>query len=307
MIKLVILALLLVGIIMLLKRSAGEAPEEGNDELEAQAQKRIEHEAASNELVDAYVNRAKEHALPAIRMKPKKGAPYDAKASRFGGAPWWPEGMALPASKSGDELKLLAQINLEELPENSALPAVGILQFFIATDDLMGLEFETGDLTQDVINKAQNGYRVVYHSDTSGAVADLSAYQPLEKHDCSPLSGEYSIEFEPFQDAANPMDYRWESLCVGLPELDDASDEAVYEALDASGSRIGGYAYFTQTDPRSYNSLGEEWELLLQIDTESDDGVDIMWGDCGVANFFVPKGSLEKMDLSKVWYNWDCC
>ena len=92
-----------------------------------------------------------------------------------------------------------------------------------------------------------------------------------------------------------------------LPTLSDQADEAVYEQLEGTGSRLGGYAYFTQTDPRAYEDLGKEWELVLQIDTEYGDEVDIMWGDCGVANFFVPKDKLKEMDFSEVWYSWDCC
>lgn len=85
----------------------------------------------------------------------------------------------------------------------------------------------------------------------------MFTYEPSQKNEYSPISGEYSIEYESFQDPASPLDYRW--------------------------------------------------ELLLQIDTESGDGVDIMWCGCGVANFFVPKGNLQKMDFSEIWYNCDCC
>ena len=42
--------------------------------------------------------------------------------------------------------------------------------------------------------------------------------------------------------------------------------------------------------------------LLLQID--SDDY--ILWGDCGIGNFFIPKKSLIEKDFSNVLYNWDC-
>ncbi|MBQ9182646.1 MAG: DUF1963 domain-containing protein, partial [Neisseriaceae bacterium] len=39
--------------------------------------------------------------------------------------------------------------------------------------------------------------------------------------------------------------------------------------------------------------------LLLQI--ESDEG--IMWGDCGVGNFFIRPDDLRKRDFSKVLFN----
>lgn len=44
--------------------------------------------------------------------------------------------------------------------------------------------------------------------------------------------------------------------------------------------------------------------LLLQIDT--DDALNIMWGDAGVANFFIREKDLINLDFSNVVYNWDC-
>ena len=48
--------------------------------------------------------------------------------------------------------------------------------------------------------------------------------------------------------------------------------------------------------------------MLLQIDSDEDDdrSFEIIWGDCGVANFFINSEALLKKDFSKVIYNWDC-
>jgi len=32
-----------------------------------------------------------------------------------------------------------------------------------------------------------------------------------------------------------------------------------------------------------------------------------MWGDAGVANFFINSADLINKDFSRVMYNWDCC
>jgi uncharacterized protein YwqG len=32
----------------------------------------------------------------------------------------------------------------------------------------------------------------------------------------------------------------------------------------------------------------------------------VMFGDGGIANFFIKKEDLKVCDFSKVWYNWDC-
>lgn len=62
---------------------------------------------------------------------------------------------------------------------------------------------------------------------------------------------------------------------------------------------------FTQTDPREYNKSLQKHILLFQIETDDDN--DIMWGDCGVANFFIHPDDLKNQDFSKLLYNWDCC
>lgn len=69
------------------------------------------------------------------------------------------------------------------------------------------------------------------------------------------------------------------------------------------GHKLLGYPSFTQSDPR-YDTYAKYDTLLLQIDSDGDD---IMWGDCGVANFFINKEDLKNKDFSKILYNWDCC
>ena len=54
-----------------------------------------------------------------------------------------------------------------------------------------------------------------------------------------------------------------------------------------------GYAFFTQEDPR-YNKYEDYDTLLLQLDSDGYDGDIIIWGDVGVANFFMKKKALEE-------------
>jgi uncharacterized protein YwqG len=69
----------------------------------------------------------------------------------------------------------------------------------------------------------------------------------------------------------------------------------------SSGHKIGGYAFFTQHDPRE--QLGD-MELLFQLD--SDEAIQCRWGDMGVGNFFIRKEDLERWDFSNVLFTWDC-
>ena len=77
------------------------------------------------------------------------------------------------------------------------------------------------------------------------------------------------------------------------------------------GHWLLGWPSFTQEDPREPGGPLEEFgTLLLQIDSvynEEEREYDVLWGDCGVANFFIRREDLENCDFSRVLYNWDCC
>ena len=88
--------------------------------------------------------------------------------------------------------------------------------------------------------------------------------------------------------------------------LDDEDYDALYE-LDNSGHWLLGYPFFTQYDPRGAYKTHYYDTLLFQMDSDGDEIDYVLWGDCGVANFFINKEDLKKKDFSSVWYNWDCC
>ena len=49
--------------------------------------------------------------------------------------------------------------------------------------------------------------------------------------------------------------------------------------------------------------------MLLQVDSEFVEGERrylIIWGDCGIANFFIREKDLKVQDFSNILYNWDC-
>lgn len=63
-------------------------------------------------------------------------------------------------------------------------------------------------------------------------------------------------------------------------------------------AKIGGEQYLSEDEP---------YILLFQIDSDSNDnGFEIYSGDNGIANFFIKRSHLEKLDFSQVLYNWDC-
>jgi len=73
---------------------------------------------------------------------------------------------------------------------------------------------------------------------------------------------------------------------------------------------IGSYPFFTQEDPRFYVKNSKKYDtLLFQMASEYEQGKPkdcIMWGDMGVANFFINRQNLQNLKFDDVLYNWDC-
>ena len=73
------------------------------------------------------------------------------------------------------------------------------------------------------------------------------------------------------------------------------------------GTRIGGYPFCTQGDPRAHDSSTRKLDtLLFQLDSEGRGDDEILWSDCGIANFFISAADLAKCDFAQVMYTWDC-
>lgn len=279
--------------------------------------------------------------LPTVRLKPVRGETtvFD---SKMGGVPYFPKDMEYPAVREGNSagkpLKFLAQLNFEKLPHIPGFPEKGILQFFAGYDgdDVFGLNFD--DPTD------QNGFRVIYHENISED-ADLINELPEIETDDFPFTGEFLLKAEKAEQAnVTYTDYRFDSAliesynslfdanincvyafnenAVGLNQIDNELCEALFdndedrEDREDCGTRMGGYAYFTQDDPRrDTDKYGDFQVMLFQSDSENgnpngDERAyedEIMWGDVGVANFFISAADLAKRDFSRVLYNWDCC
>lgn len=201
-------------------------------------------------------------------------------------------------------LKLLAQINFADVPHHLPhFPTTGILQFFIDPfDDVLGLDFEDG--------QSQKGFRVIFHEhiieDKAQLIQDFSFITNKLEDFYFPVEKEMALTFTTNTEALSMNDFRTEKTYApfydDLLEDDDIAD-AFYDAYGGTGHKMGGYPFFTQTDPRAYGDYPDATILLLQVDSIGDH---IMWGDVGVGNFFISEEALKRRDFSQVLYNWDC-
>ncbi|WP_263079755.1 YwqG family protein [Endozoicomonas sp. Mp262] len=256
---------------------------------------------SAQQTIDSILEKITPYQLETIKLTPKRKTLEFIWSSKFGGQPYWPVSQPYPQQLNGKPLLLLAQLNFEEMPALKGYPNKGILQFFIANNDHYGLDFDKP--VEELINKP-DGYRVVYHPEISNDVSCLQTGLPeIGSQDYLPLSGEYALEFTLIHELPALTDYRFGEIAGDF--LEDEVEDYLWEHLDAGGSKVGGYANFTQDDPRGIEDNGD-WVLLFQMDTEYSDDIDIMWGDSGVANFFIEPEALARCDFSRVWYNWDC-
>lgn len=249
--------------------------------------------------------------------------------SKFGGLPYWDLKKEYPKDSDGNPLMLLAQLNFDQMEVEEPLPDKGMLQFYIKPDEMFGIDFDHPD--------KQDTFRVIYH-DTVNYDISRDEIEKLgvpdssqEKFkDCTPVQAESAVECVKDTSSVDFCNYEFEQMFKGVAkELwdFDLGEESIYDAVDyevmeeveeemaedesRGGHRMLGYPYFTQTDPREYNEEYRAYDtLLFQMDTEhADEGLDylVIWGDCGVGNFFITRKDLENRDFSKVLYNWDCC
>lgn len=268
---------------------------------------------------------------PCIKLTPVRGEAtvFD---SKLGGVPYLPRNMDYPRVRegrlSGNPLRFLAQLNFSTLPKLPGFPESGILQFFAGCDgdDVVGVDFD------NYFN--QNGFRVIYHeqviSDTSKLIseADMPQFDPEDYS--FPFKGEFLLKpSQPELCAATTEDYKftpavlecynrlfagnitsmWGNRSKGEPGLCDVDEplyNAIFDSIDASGSRVGGYPFFTQNDPRYEERYSGCDTLLFQLDSCGDGEDEIIWGDCGVGGFFISSDDLSRRDFSKVLYSWDC-
>lgn len=261
---------------------------------------------------------------PVIRFTLERGEPGIFE-SKVGGTPYLPRNMAWPLDSKGMGMELLAQVDCAALAGLPDFPHEGMLQFFIALNDVWGINFDTPTST--------DGFRVLYHEtvDSSVTAEEVESKRP-------PVSEEWeSPVFEncrivlaaPSIQHMTDSDFRaWREFFQKWNEIHGTdfknqwdfyrTTKITHEFPEPEGKapwhQLGGYPYFAQMDPRGAPAFkyADLDVLLFQLDSDmlpkEQGGKDlVLWGDCGVANFFINREALKRRDFSRVCYNWDCC
>lgn len=262
-----------------------------------------------------YIDAIRATEKPVVEMVLTAADTLSLTESHVGGTPYLPLTETYPVDSTGIPLNLLIQVNFADMPPLADYPQEGILQIYHGGDDLYGADF-------DNLQK-QKDFRILYFPDVTEDPTllhqDFSALTAAKAGGdyYSPVTGQYRISFVPSVQYISTGDTAFGRTILNCDDLYDFEDEykgedfyeewvePYNEHFPGEGNRLGGYPAFTQTDPREYNDELKPYVLLLQLDSGSE-GVDIMWGDCGIGNFFIHPDDLKNADFSRVAYNWDC-
>jgi len=218
----------------------------------------------------------------------------DIKTSKFLGIPFYPKSKIYPLDTNSNPMLLAAQLNFEETPKLSDFPENGILQLFLSGTDWYDEES-----------------KIVYHSKAEMGnefTVDFSfinqeAYEEMPILKVHQLKFKKSIENGGFEDCQFNFQFGDLDRYEFTENLNEKEEKEFDQYFDTDGHKIGGYATFTQSDPRDYKGRNKEDVQILQIDSEEN----IIFGDAGLGHVFISKESLINRDFDKAYFTWDCC
>lgn len=263
-------------------------------------------------------------AIPFVTATGRVG-PTALLDSKLLGEPYLPRGFEYPRDPDGKPLRLLAQINFADVPPLEDYPDDGILQFYISDDlggddykQVWGLQFYMDNpydaKAQFELMQSQDYFRVVWHENVE-AGAEPSDYDiRFDPDGLMPADEEARLSFAAGMSYPVPGDYRFARV-FGTDEFEffeQFGDKETSVAVRYMShvtvddiAWIGGYAYFTQSDPREIVP-DEEWLLLFELQSSmTADQPSVMWGDVGTGAFFIRPQDLRNRDFSNVLYTWD--
>ena len=223
--------------------------------------------------------------------------------NKIGGMPYLPIGEEIPLDSNNEPMSLLIQINLENV-QLEDYPQEGILQIFIDKECSWPCEYKIKYYPQITEYKTD-----LDDSDFESDIIDRPLKIKLIK----------DIEHMPISD------YRFNgTMKQVIKEVtgEDINEDEIDEFFEENGhdlyddfektfginnfqGNLGGYADFTQTDPRPIENDEDKIECLVKIDSYLDNR--IMIGDCGIIFSFISKEDIKNRNFANAVVDWDCC
>ena len=258
--------------------------------------------------VDKYIRITKKNCIKLnIRSESSDDNPIK---SKLGGNPYMPFIEEWPKDKSGDYMPLLIQINFSDFISDK-FPKTGLLQIFV--DKELSYPAE---------------YSIKYYNDLS-----KESIKEYPKIDLSHfvLDKCYSIEFSDSEVFMPISDYRANDIINSMVneiltnkekleklketegienneknQIIDLLYDQLYDENNQAQITLGGYADFTQTDPRVYEKdKNKLTECLFKMDSCGE--VEFNIGDSGIISVLISEDDLKNCRFDKAILDWDCC
>lgn len=219
---------------------------------------------------------------------------------KIGGRPYLPVGEEYPVDKNGDKMALLIQVNLRNI-DLPSYPKKGILEIFVDKEYRWPCEYEIKYFKEGL--EYQTNFEDV-------SLKKFITTKPLK------IQLKKDIEHMPisdyrFVDVISPIIYKeFDINLKNFFEVADFFEERGYylgnvidKNLKIHGGNIGGYADFTQNDPR-YKMKENKTECLVKIDSKLGHGIII--GDLGIIFALISKEDIESCNFKNALVDWDC-
>lgn len=234
----------------------------------------------------------------------KKGA--EILDNKIGGKPYIPKGEDYPKDKNGNPLALLLQVNLADI-ELPNFPSSGILEIFVSSN------FNTSSNLSSQIRLFEPNLEYeteLPEIDTKNFICEGSYKISLAKEICTMPNSDYrfyeivkpifnEIFGTSYEDAFEISDFLSENGYDDYWEAEITKDGRIYQA------NIGGYADFTQSDPRLFE-YEDKTECLFKIDNSlSYDYLFI--GDSGIVFGLISEKDLREKNFENCLVDFDCC
>lgn len=238
--------------------------------------------------------------------------------SHFGGSPnlppeiFWPE-------RSGQKLGFLARLSLPELHQALRvdwLPSSGALLFFydmekqpwgydpkdrggavvLHVPDLPHAVSSAGR-TEDSIATTLPHRNVAFRS--------IDSY-PSSEHDSVRVLQLSETEYDLLGDLAdNNFQSAPKHQVSGFPAAVQGDYMDLECQLASNGLYCGDASGYHDSRAQALKPGAANWRLLFQMD--SDDDLDLMWGDCGTIYYWIEEQAARQGDFRNAWLILQCC
>lgn len=217
-----------------------------------------------------------------------------------------------PRTVDGNPYRFLFQLDLSSVPDLGLnLPTTGLLQFWHAPDDLYGMDL---DVTPG--ESTRRGTLVLHITEDLSQAEEFPTdynhpgcdYSPLE----NPLQKIFykgtltsmtpfpnTLEAKEAEEGREAQETLLEDAYGSDYEFYNSEEEEAQElAPEEYEFHLGGVPAFTQGDFRQ----NQDFVLLLG----SESGPNLMWGDMGVAGFWLTGEAVDTRQYNEAFLYWDC-